>query len=113
MSKPRSKGIYKALLTQAGLAAPVAVVLENTLLLSGADIVWSRSVAGSYKATLVGAFKDNKTFGYAGQQGIDGIFLDFDKGVTDDTIDLKTTNSAGLPTDDRLVDTPVLIEVFE
>lgn len=44
---------YVALLTQAGTAAPVATVLENTL---GGTVVWTRSGLGTYVATLAGAF---------------------------------------------------------
>lgn len=44
---------YAALLTQSGTGAPVATVLFNTL---GGTPVWTRSGAGSYIATLAGAF---------------------------------------------------------
>lgn len=50
--------VYRALLTQASTAAPSATVLENTL---GGTVVWARSVAGVYTATLSGAFTSNKT----------------------------------------------------
>ena len=52
-----SPAVYRALLNQAGTAAPVATVLENTI---GA-IVWSRSTDGQYIATLAGAFTTSKT----------------------------------------------------
>ncbi|KAF2337222.1 beta strand repeat-containing protein [Flavobacterium daemonense] len=48
---------YVALLTQTGTSAPVATVLENSI----GSIVWTRSVAGTYDATLTGAFTANKT----------------------------------------------------
>lgn len=48
---------YKALLTQAGAAAPTVVVLENTI---GA-IVWTRTSAGVFAGTLANAFVANKT----------------------------------------------------
>lgn len=51
--------VYTALLTQSGTGAPTATVLENTL---GGTVVWSRDSAGFYKATLSGAFTNNKTF---------------------------------------------------
>lgn len=50
--------VYVALLLQAGTDAPTATVLENTL---GGSVVWSRSGAGDYRGTLVGAFVANKT----------------------------------------------------
>ena len=50
--------VYTALLSQTGTNAPVETVLENTL---GGTVVWSRTVAGSYFATLTGAFTTDKT----------------------------------------------------
>ncbi len=50
--------VYRALLTQANAAAPVATVFENTL---GGTVVWSRSSAGLYLGTLADAFVENKT----------------------------------------------------
>ena len=113
MSKKRIKGIYKALLTQVGLNAPVATVLENTLLSDGADIVWYRVGNGSYQGTLIGAFSDNKTFGFVQVTGNDAGFIDFDRGITNDVLDLFTNDAAGAASDDRLIDSPILIEVFE
>jgi hypothetical protein len=50
--------VYTALLTQENTDNPTATVLENTL---GGTVVWTRTVAGSYVATLAGAFTENKT----------------------------------------------------
>lgn len=50
--------VYTALLTQSGTNAPIATVFENTI----GNIVWSYVGAGTYKATLSGAFIVNKTF---------------------------------------------------
>lgn len=49
--------VYVALLTQSGTNAPVATILQNTI----GNIVWSRTSAGSYGATLTGAFTSGKT----------------------------------------------------
>lgn len=49
---------YLALLTQTGTGAPAATVLENSL---GGTVVWARSSAGTYTATLAGVFTSNKT----------------------------------------------------
>jgi hypothetical protein len=49
--------VYTALLSQSGTNAASAIVLENTI----GSIVWSRTSAGSYKATLPNAFVLNKT----------------------------------------------------
>lgn len=39
MSRKRKSGIYKALITQIGVADPTTIELENTLLLSGDPVV--------------------------------------------------------------------------
>lgn len=54
--------IYVALMSQAGVAAPTAVVLQNTI----GNIIWSRSGAGVYVGTLNGAFTVNKTAVFPG-----------------------------------------------
>ena len=50
--------VYSALLTQTGITAPTATVLENTL--TGTP-VWAYDSVGNYSATLNGAFVTNKT----------------------------------------------------
>ena len=47
-------GVYKALMTQTGTAAPTATVLLNSI----GSIVWSRDGVGNYIGTLTGAFTD-------------------------------------------------------
>lgn len=54
---------YVALISQVGTAAPTVKVLENNL---GAAIAWSRSGAGDYGGTLVGAFTLDKTVAFLG-----------------------------------------------
>lgn len=49
---------YVALLTQTGTAAPTATELENTI----GSILWARTSAGIYTATLNGAFPSGKTY---------------------------------------------------
>ena len=56
---PAGTKMYTALLTQSGTDAPVATVLQNTL---GGTVEWGRTGEGVYKATLEGAFTENKTF---------------------------------------------------
>ncbi len=51
--------VYVALLSQAGTAAPVPTVLQNTL---GGTVVWTRTGTGQFKATLVNAFTADKTY---------------------------------------------------
>ena len=51
--------VYTALVTQAGTAAPVATVLQNT---TGGTIVWSKTGTGAYTATISDSlFTLNKT----------------------------------------------------
>ncbi len=49
---------YQATITQSGGSAPTATVLNNTL---GGTVVWARTSAGLYTATLTGVFTANKT----------------------------------------------------
>lgn len=51
--------VYRALLTQAGTAAPAATVLENGL---GGTVAWTRTGVGVYVGTLAGAFTADRTF---------------------------------------------------
>jgi len=50
--------IYRALISQSGASDPTATVLANSI---GA-IAWARGSAGSYTATLAGAFLAGKVF---------------------------------------------------
>lgn len=51
--------VYTALLTQAGTAAPVATVLQNT---TGGTIAWTRASTGRYVATITSTtYTTNKT----------------------------------------------------
>jgi hypothetical protein len=55
--------VYSALLSQSGVAAPVATVLQNTI----GDIIWTRDVDGGvYYGTLAGAFPYQKVIPLAG-----------------------------------------------
>lgn len=57
--------VYSAVLSQTGLSAPVATVLENTL---GGTVTWSYVSPGTYYATVGGLFTLNKTFILNGNQ---------------------------------------------
>ncbi len=51
--------VYTALLTQAGIAAPVATILKNN---TGATFTWARTSIGTYTITASGnVFTNNKT----------------------------------------------------
>jgi len=67
--------VYTALLTQAGTAAPVATVLQNT---TGGTITWTRSGAeGRYLATISGGvtYTANKTSVLVTSGGADAAIL--------------------------------------
>lgn len=51
--------VYRALLLMTASSNPTATVLENSL---SAAVVWTRSSAGTYPGTLVGAFLAGKVF---------------------------------------------------
>jgi hypothetical protein len=50
--------VYTALLSQVGINAPVATVLENTI----GNITWTYLGTGSYAGNLISAFPLNKTY---------------------------------------------------
>lgn len=106
--------IYRAVLSQSGLAAPVPSILENTL---GAVPTWTRISAGQYYLTLTGAFPQNKTFVQAGQtsgatfgnslaqRGNDNI-------VSLTTYDVDLSGPTADPADGLLVETSFLVMVY-
>ena len=78
--------VYTALLTQAGTAAPVATILQNT---TGGTFTWTRQSAGNYTVTASTAlFTVNKTMVF----GNHGSFTtDFEwNRASDTTITLST-----------------------
>lgn len=62
---------YLALVSQSGVAAPTATVIQNTL---GGALVWTRDNAGLYSGTLAGAFPSNKVVVASGELN----FVNFD-----------------------------------
>lgn len=72
---------YVAIMTQASTNAPTATVLENSL---GGTVVWTYGGAGTYIATLAGAFTENKTivFTSAGIVGGDK-YLEWERATAD------------------------------
>lgn len=80
---------YVALLTQTGTAAPTATELENTI----GSILWARTSAGLYTATLSGAFPSGKTFVRINPNtaGVSAIVLR----TNDNIITVSTSSSDG------------------
>jgi len=102
--------IYRALMNQAGTAAPVATILgDNTI---GA-IVWTRNSTGVYVGTLVGAFGQTRTWCVA--QEVNRVTQEkiYFRSDSNDIVVLQTVEmSSGTFFDGLLVDTPILIIVF-
>ncbi len=97
--------VYRALLTQAGGADPVAVVLENTL---GSAVVWTRTGSGVYTGVLAGAFPVDKTFLLA-TVAIDATVAMVR--IDDDSVTVNTFGS-GIGLDGRLTSSAVEILVY-
>jgi hypothetical protein len=104
--------VYTALISQTGTNAPVATVLENTL---GGTVVWSRTAAGEYEATLSGAFTTNKTvcFVTIGANTASNIvsFKSFQS--TTSVVKLQAYNSTSTAGIGTGVDSAILLATFE
>ena len=84
--------VYTALLTQAGTAAPVATVLQNT---TGGTITWTRTGSGVYIATISGkTFTANKTMVFNNNGSSTGSF-GFAPALWTRTSDTQITVTAG------------------
>jgi hypothetical protein len=97
--------VYTALLTQSGIDAPTAVVLENTI----GDIVWTYHSIGVYFATLTNAFIEDKTylFAYILPTSIIGFQKD-----DENQINIGTTDNLGVKTNGLLNSTSIEIRVY-
>ncbi len=81
---------YVALLSQSSTAAPTATELENSI----GSILWSRSAAGSYTATLNGAFPSGKTFVRINPSSVGGAAIALRSG--DNIITVTTASADGI-----------------
>ncbi len=103
--------VYTALLTQTGLTAPSAIVLENTI----GTVTWAYEGLGQYSATFFG-YTPQKIVVFTGAgtagsktyviQGYENPFPPY--GVWIDTSDSTT----GLGLDNVLVDAPIEIRIY-
>jgi hypothetical protein len=103
--------VYTALLTQVGINAPVATVLENTI----GNITWTYQSTGSYTGNLISAFPLNKTyFSVNNRFSDDGGASAYDAflyRVNDDFFAL-TLWSNGIPSDNLIFSgAPISIEI--
>ena len=100
--------VYTALISQAGTAAPTAVVLQNT---TGGTITWTRTFAGSYKAVISGVtFVENKTAILLGNTNAGMSIAATRKTTTDVTLEQKliSTNAST----DALSDVVIEIRIY-
>ena len=100
---------YKALLTQAGTAAPTATVLENTLVTTP---TWSRVSAGTYRLTFATgeALAAKRLVMIPGTllNGATGFYCTLQLTSTDDQVTILISGSV----DDLLLNFPISIEVY-
>jgi hypothetical protein len=102
--------VYTALLTQTGINAPVATVLENTL----GNVSFSYNSTGYYAIESDGLFIQDKTYfsGASSNYGSDSITLNFNY-QDDSSIDLITFDvGAQISLDDALYLSPIEIRVY-
>lgn len=104
---PVSYKKYVALLNQSSTDAPVASVLENTLV---SVPIWSRSSDGDYLLTLSDAFIGSVVLFIGAVDDPTSVFT-FAK-TSNNTISLKT-KIAGTGTDDLLSNTSIEIRVYQ
>jgi len=108
--------VYQATLTQSGSSAPTAQVLANFL---GGSVVWARTSAGLYTATLSGAFTANKTqvfignvTGVATHFVITPVTLTSANVITLETKVVNVTVPSVVSTDGLLNATAIMIVVY-
>ena len=104
---------YYALMNQAGVAAPVATVLQNSV---GA-IVWTYLANGEYVCTLAGAFLVGKYFcaGSIFREPLNGDTIGiYCTRIDDDSVMISGQNitQAQSLQDDALVNAPLEIRIF-
>lgn len=97
--------VYTALITQIDVAAPTAIILENTL--SGTP-VWSRNAVGNYFITLSNEFTLDKTAVFIGAIinnigiGVDSVFLSMETQPDNDHLSFVLANASGNTIDGSL-----------
>jgi len=107
VAEVRPYKVYTALLNQSGTNAPVAIILENTLV---GDIIWSYDNIGGYIGTLTGVFANNKT-AIMLTASLTGIIIN---GKVEDinTISIGTMSIVGTYVNNSLVNTAIEIRVY-
>lgn len=110
--KEETKKIYRALLTQVGASAPTVIILENTL---GEELSLHRIAMGQYSISSHGLFTLGKTFvliGSATDGNPAGMREKAEIIVGNVSVCYFVTRKDGSLTDNLLLRTPVLIEIY-
>jgi hypothetical protein len=98
--------VYTALLSQSGVLAPTAIVLENTL---GFNLPnWIYDFIGEYRMYVPGLNVPNKVALFIGQTGYNNALFHFYQ--QGDNININTINNINQPAND-LISFPVTIEI--
>lgn len=104
--------VYTALLTQNGVNAPTAVVLENTL---GGTPTFTYISIGVYEMTLNGSFNSSKTWVVGGSADVNaggGSLATLDIRRLNDNIIKLLTYDDFLSADSMLVNTSIEIRIY-
>jgi hypothetical protein len=102
--------IYKAYLTEMSAGDPTSNIVYNTI----GNIIFTRSGAGLYVMSLTGGFPNGKTFVSFGSNqytATTGFQITVDTSFAPDIIGFKTLSS-GTPTDNIMIEIPLIIEVY-
>lgn len=110
---PQGTKYYIALLTQSGTDAPTAVIIRNTL--SGTPTL-ARTNTGAYTITLTGEFLEEKTISWIGTGNLgvteDNPVISTINRISNNALEINTSDQAFLGADGNLVSTPVTITVY-
>ena len=99
---------YTALLTQAGVDAPTAIVLENTL----GNVTFTYQTPGQYQAVLLNSFPELKTYLYIQPATTpdEGSITTYYSNI--DSIQITTLNGSLVEIDGKLYNTSIEIRVY-
>lgn len=100
---------YRALISQAGFAAPTATVLENSMTTSP---TFSYVGAGNYTITAAGLFTSGKVFARVQGSLTGAYFGTINSLVSPNTLQLQSINNIGVGVDARFSNTPLEILIY-
>ena len=100
---------YKALVSQAGVAAPTVTVLQNNLTTTPA---FTYVGVGNYTITAAGLFTAGKVFARVQGSLTGGFWASVNTLVSPNTLQLQTFNNVGAGIDAKLSNTPLEILIY-